>query len=95
MEEISTESLDKKCRKHISIMVSDTGKAVHILKDKFHMGTMEVTVQGNIKVYEGLENCAQYNRELVLGGVEVMEIGTRGESLESYFTSVIGGVRHG
>lgn len=94
LEEISTESLDKKCRKHISIMVSDTGKAVHILKDKFHMGTMEVTGQGNIKVYEGLENCAQYNRELVLGGVEVMEIGTRGESLESYFTSVIGGAHH-
>lgn len=94
LEEISTESLDKKCQKHISIMVSDAGKAVRILKDKFNIDAMSVTGAGNIKVYQNLELCAQYNRELVLGGIEVMAIGAMGESLEGYFTSVIGGVRY-
>lgn len=95
LEEISAEELDKKCEKHISVTTSDVQKAVHILQNTF--GTLRCAVcdDNMIQIFQNPADCARINRTLILGGVDVSEITVKGDTLEGYFTAVIGGGHNG
>lgn len=47
-----------------------------------------------ISIFQTNEACAAINKALVLGGVDVSEIRIKGDSLEGYFETVIGGGSH-
>ena len=47
-----------------------------------------------IRLYQFLEESNQVNRVLVENGVEVYTIETKGENLEDYFISLVGGGQH-
>lgn len=94
VEEITAEELDKKCEKHISIITSDVARAIDILEKEY--GTLDYTTTGDntISIFQTNEACAAINKALVLGGVDVSEIRIKGDSLEGYFETVIGGGSH-
>lgn len=94
VEEITAEELEKKCEKHISIITSDAAKAIEILEKEY--GTLDYTTTSDntISIFQTNEACAAINKALVLGGVDVSEICIKGDSLEGYFETVIGGGSH-
>ena len=91
IEEISSEILDDRCKKHISIKVSDIKATSMILEKDLGINNFRVCSEDIIKIYGNFDKCAQINKTLVLNNILVEEITIKGESLESYFTKVIGG----
>ena len=91
IEEISAEDLKEKCKKYIEIQVSDAKKAVVILETELKITDYKV-MQGNvIKVYSHLELAGEINTLLSVNGITVSQIGVKGQNLEEYFLSVVGG----
>ena len=91
IEEISAEDLKEKCKKYIEIQVSDAKKAVVILETELKITDYKV-MQGNvIKVYSHLELVGEINTLLSVNGITVSQIGVKGQNLEEYFLSVVGG----
>lgn len=91
VEEISSKTLDDRCKKHISIKVSDIKITAMILEKELGIKDFIVCSDDIIKIYSNFDKCAQINKTLVLNNILVEEITIKGESLESYFTKVIGG----
>ena len=91
VEEISSEILDDRCKKHIFIKVSDIKIASMILEKELGINDFIVYNDSIIKIYGNFDKCAEINKTLVLNNILVEEISIKGENLESYFTKVIGG----
>lgn len=91
IEEISSKELDEKCKKHIYLNVSNSKIASVILEKELGISDFIVCNNNNIKIYNHLDECAKINSTLILNQVLVEEISVKGDSLESYFTKVIGG----
>ncbi|MEG1312165.1 MAG: ATP-binding cassette domain-containing protein [Romboutsia sp.] len=94
VEEITSERLDDRCKKHVSIKVSDTKVASMILEKELGINDFIVYDDEIIKIYSNFDKCSKINKTLVLKNVLVEEICIKGESLESYFEKVIGGEAH-
>ena len=94
VEEISLENLDDRCKKHISIKVSDTKIASMILEKELGINDFTVCDDEIIKIYSNFDKCSKINKTLILKNILVEEICIKGENLESYFKKVIGGRTH-
>ena len=94
VEEISLENLDDRCKKHISIKVSDTKIASMILEKELGINDFTVCDDEIIKIYSNFDKCSKINKTLILKNILVEEICIKGENLESYFKKVIGGETH-
>lgn len=91
VEEISSEILDDRCKKHIYIKVSDIKIASMILEKELGIDDFIVYNDDIIKIYGNFDKCSKINKALVSNNILVEEISIKGESLESYFTKAIGG----
>ena len=91
IEEISSNELDNRCKKHIFLNVSETKEASIVLEKELGINNYTVFNENIIKVYGHFNQCAQINKLLMLNNILVEEITIKGDSLESYFTKVIGG----
>ncbi|MDR1640475.1 MAG: ABC transporter ATP-binding protein [Clostridiales bacterium] len=91
LEQISVAELDERCKKHLAIKVDDPGKAVFLLENKLLIKRFEAMPNKTIKVYERLGESALISRELILGGVMVEDMTTKGDDLEAYYMRLIGG----
>jgi ABC-2 type transport system ATP-binding protein len=91
VEQITLEQLDEKCRRHVYLQVSDAAKAATIIKTALNTTSFEVLPTGAIKLYDYLENSGAVTSALFEGGVTVMEITCKGDDLEQYYLSLIGG----
>lgn len=94
MEQLTAEELGRKCQKHIYLKVNDPKKAVCLLENSLGIKHYEVCPNQVIKIYEKLNQCFEINKELALNQVYLEEITLKGDSLESYFSKVIGGSQH-
>ncbi|MGL4912828.1 MAG: ATP-binding cassette domain-containing protein [Romboutsia sp.] len=91
VEEISSTELDERCKKHIYLNVYDSKIASTILEKDLGINDFIVCNNNIIKIYSHLDECAKINSALILNKVLVEEISIKGDSLESYFTKIIGG----
>jgi len=91
IEEISSNELNDRCKKHIFLNVSETKVAAIVLEKELGINNYTVFNENIIKVYGHFNQCAQINKVLMLNNILVEEITIKGDSLESYFTKVIGG----
>ncbi|MDD6771470.1 MAG: ABC transporter ATP-binding protein, partial [Inconstantimicrobium porci] len=83
--------LREKCRQYIEIIVDDSKKATVLLEEKLGITNYEVINDNMIKVYEKLDETGKINTMLSLNNVEVKKILLKGQNLEEYFVSVVGG----
>ena len=94
IEEISANELDNRCKKHIFLNVSDSKGATIVLEKELGIHDFIVCSDKIIKIYSNLDECSKINSKLVLNNILVEEISIKGDTLESYFTKVIGGGTH-
>ena len=86
--------LQEECKQALSIVVDNAPKAAAILETVLHIQSYKQISQTEIRVYESLGQSAEINHQLALGGVRVSSIQEVGDSLEAYFTNLIGGGNH-
>jgi ABC-2 type transport system ATP-binding protein/bacitracin transport system ATP-binding protein len=90
IEEVNMERLHKQSRKYLEFEVSDTLSAKRILKQFYQISDYSIH-ENNIRVYESNYNSGDINRTLVVNGLQVTKVATCEESLEDYFSNLIGG----
>lgn len=91
IEQITAYELDEKCKKHLLIKVSDIKKASNILEESLNIRNFVVYPHNILRIYECIEKGAEINRELAINKVYAEEITIKGDSLESYFSNIVGG----
>ncbi len=92
LEELSAKELDEKCRQHLRIKVDQPAKGAIILEDIFSTTDFEVMPDGTIKLYHLLDDVHTVSRALTDNGLIIEHLSHNGDSLEGYFTSLVGGI---
>lgn len=90
VEEVEMKQLHDRCCKYIELEVSDSEYAISLLK-KYHNIKEYDVVNHRIKLYETKQNIGQINKTLVENGLLVTRLNMQEESLEDYFSKLIGG----
>lgn len=91
LEEINSETLEKKTRHYLEIGVDDDKKAAYVLEQKLGVTDYLVAGPGILRLYERLDQSAEINFTLTGYGVGIKEITLSRDSLEDYFVKLIGG----
>lgn len=94
IEELTLRELDDKCRQHLKIKVDDTEKGVTILEEKLNTTDFEVNPDGSISLYNHLDDVRTVSSALTKGGLIIEHLSQNGDSLESYFSKLVGGDSH-
>lgn len=84
--------LQEECKRALSIIVDDASKAAGILETALNVKSYKQTSPTELRVYEQLDKAAEINQQLSVAGVRVSSMHEVGDSLEDYFTNIIGGV---
>lgn len=91
VEEVSAEELAERCRKSLMVKVSDSEKAISILKEKGLILENDYSEnKGQITLFNHSDNPEIVNEVLVLGGVKVYELSANTTDFENYFIERIG-----
>lgn len=90
VEEISSEELYNKCRKYLHLKVNNYAEASVILEKELGIKDFEVLQDNVIRIYDEFDS-EKITLSLAKHRIGVKEIFLIGESLEDYFTSLIGG----
>lgn len=93
IEELSGEDLKEKCKQYIEISVDDKERAVVLIEDNLNIKDYKVLENNIIKIFSNLDQIGLINSTLSTKGVVVQSIGLKGENLEEYFMSVVGGAK--
>lgn len=93
LEEISAEELDEKCRQHLRIKVDQPTKGATVLQSTLSTSEFEVMPDGTMKLYDYLDNVRKVSMALTENGLVIEHLSQNGDSLEAYFSRIVGGVR--
>lgn len=94
VEEFTDKELQLKCRKYLSLKVSDSAKTSFVLEDIFKTTNYEVFPDNIIKVYNLLDMSGEICLELAKNDVKIYSIESKGDDLEEYFMKLMGGNNH-
>jgi ABC-2 type transport system ATP-binding protein len=92
LEELTARELDEKSRQHLRIKVDDSTKGATILEKHLSTTDFEVMPDGTIKLFSYLEDVPAVSRTLTNNGLVIEHLSQNGDSLESYFSKLVGGV---
>lgn len=92
LEELSAKELNDQCRQHLRIKVDHPAKGATVLEKALFTTDFEVMPDGSIKLYRYLDDVQTVSRTLTNHGLIIEHLSLDGDSLESYFTKLIGGV---
>ncbi|GAB3042904.1 ABC transporter ATP-binding protein [Virgibacillus ainsalahensis] len=94
LEEISAKELDEKCRQHLQIKVDQPTKGATVLESTLSTTDYEVMPNGTIKLYSHLDDVRNVSMALTENGLVIEHLAQNGDSLESYFSKLVGGEEH-
>lgn len=94
IDEFTTDELNDRCGKYVTIRTDNDEQAVSLLKQ---MGYTDAALDsdGVIRIENATENTILINKNLVNAGIGVKEITIKNISLEDYYLSVTGGEHNG
>lgn len=90
IEQVSSKALEKKCKKCLSLKVSDTSRASVIIENEFKCSEYEVLNDGEIKIYQNYDKPEVISEMLIKSGVKLFSMNQIGFNLEDYFIDLIG-----
>jgi ABC-type multidrug transport system ATPase subunit len=91
VEELSLEELRAASRSCVEVTVSDPDRAVALLAERMGVVRVDRTVQGGLRIFEGLDRTAEMARVLVNGGLDLTRLCAAEEDLEAHFMRLTGG----
>lgn len=91
VEEITEKELMDRCRQYIDLSVDDASTTTAILEQELNITDYEVLEGNKIKIFSNLDSIGIINSTLSKKGIIVDSIGLKGENLEEYFMSKVGG----
>ncbi|HJG32925.1 MAG TPA: ATP-binding cassette domain-containing protein [Jeotgalicoccus aerolatus] len=94
IEELSLSELDEKCQQHLKIKVDNANKGATVLEEMIQTANFEVMPDGYIHLYNHLNDVYTVSKTLTDSGLVIEHLSQNGDSLESYFSKVIGGEPH-
>lgn len=92
LEQITSEELNKKCRKYLYIKVDQAERAQDVLRTALGLQNLEMLPDGGIKIHdvpEGLD-VGRIGRELVLKDMNIETMTVKSDELDQYYLSLIG-----
>lgn len=90
IEEVNYESIRKRNRNHLRIVVDNDKKVCTLLEEKLNITDYVVADKNTIKVYDCLDNSDLINKILVENNIRVKELTLSRENLEDYFVKMVG-----
>lgn len=84
-KEISLKEIGQMSLAYITLSVTDTGRAAYVLSETLGLTNFKIGDDGNIRVYDDRVPSQELAKTLALGGVEVLSLGKKAETLEDYF----------
>ncbi|WP_087974392.1 ATP-binding cassette domain-containing protein [Oceanobacillus rekensis] len=94
LEELTANELDQKCRQHLRIKVDNPNLGATVLEDNLSTTDFEVLSDGTIKLYRYLDNVRKVSMALTNHGLVIEHLSENGDSLENYFSKLVGSVDH-
>lgn len=91
IEELTTTELDEKCRQHLRIKVDNPTMGATVLEQQLSTIDFEVMQDGTLKLYNYLDDVRTVSRALTNHGLTILHLSQNGDSLESYFSKLVGG----
>lgn len=91
LEETTLPELHRRNRKYAEFQVSNTKKAALVLEQEFQISDYLAVGHHNLRIFECLGQCAQINESLIRQGISVAGLTIEEETLEDYFSALIGG----
>lgn len=89
IDEFSSDELSTICGKYTQITVSDTEKAVDVLKN-MNISNFEIDEENTIKIFEAIKDTSLLNANLVSNGIGVYELSLKQITLEEYYLTRTG-----
>ncbi|OAB74664.1 ABC transporter ATP-binding protein [Paenibacillus crassostreae] len=94
IQELTAEELLNKTRKSIELVVKDSRQAAPILEKNFPDIPYQILPNHHIQLFGGMDMTDQINRVLHNHNIAVISINIKGEDLEEYYLSLLGGERN-
>jgi ABC-2 type transport system ATP-binding protein len=91
LEELTAKELDEKCRRHIRIKVDQPSKGAAVLEEMLATNDFEVMQDGTIHLYRHVDDVRKVSMALMNSGLVIEHLSQNGDSLESYFSKLVGG----
>lgn len=91
IKQLSNDELREACQKSLVIQTGNPQDAAVILEDKLAIHKYKVVGKRAIRIYERLDDAEEIIYQLAAGGIRYSSASEEGETLEDYFTSLIGG----
>ncbi|MEK3981559.1 ATP-binding cassette domain-containing protein [Psychrobacillus sp. FSL K6-2836] len=94
LEELTSKELDEKNRQHLQIKVDDPSLGAAVLENNLFTTDFEVMPDGMIKLYSDFDDVRKVSQILTKNGFVIEHLSIMGDSLESYFSKLVGSVEH-
>jgi len=91
LKSLTHEQLQEECKQALAITVDDVSKAAVILETALGISNYKQVSANELRVYDRIEDPAEVTFRLSQEGVRVSSITDVGDSLEDYYTKIIGG----
>lgn len=91
IQSITLAELEESCKHHILLGCENPEKLVSVLEMQLNVSNYQVMPDKTVKLYEYLDDQETVARTLAGNGIAVTKFMVQGDTLESYFLSVIGG----
>jgi len=91
VREVTQEQLREECKRALAVTVDDTAKAAAILETALNIRDYKQVGANELRVYEYLDNPAEITFKLSGGGIRVASLREVGDSLEDFYTKIVGG----
>jgi len=91
VKNLTQAELREECKRALAVTVDDAAKAAVILETALKIHNYKQVGANELRLYEYLDSPGEVTFQLSQGGVRVTSLHEVGDSLEDYFTKIVGG----
>lgn len=91
LEEITTEELQKRCKKSLNLVVDDISKAEKVLKN-LKLKDYDTIPNGTVRIFDGNLKTADIVIAFDKAGLDILSINSNEGSVEDYYLDLVKGV---
>lgn len=91
VKSLTEEQLHEECKQALAVTVDDVAKTAVILETALGINDYKQVSENEIRIYGYLKDAADVTFKLSQAGIRVASIKEVGDSLEEYYTKIIGG----